>query len=95
MNIYEETYEDKRNFLEDSKLEQMRDNISRNPTFSLENKDDYESAKMVNWLFQEEDYKNGYYFSNELARKYLVEGRSDLAKKTLDQRNDFKGSSKA
>ncbi|CDW88777.1 UNKNOWN [Stylonychia lemnae] len=92
-NIYEEKYKERGNFLS-SNIEEVRENVKRCPTLALEDKDDYERTKMVNWLFQEEDYKNAYYFSNELARKYLIEGRCDLAKKILDYRNEAKGNRK-
>eukprot|EP00347_Sterkiella_histriomuscorum_P017932 403347430 len=85
--IYENDYQKRENFLS-SENENVRENIQ----MQVLNFDQQDQGKadVINWLFQEEDFKNAFYYQNELARKLLVDGRVDQAKSVLENRNETK-----
>jgi Nuclear pore protein 84 / 107 len=70
----------KQQFLEEN-MEVVRRNISFMNGLSAE---DQSSIDVLKWLFRQRDYLNAFAFTNELARKFLLEGNVTHVKYLLD-----------
>jgi 5'-3' exonuclease len=66
--IYEREYQKRDNFLHQPEAS-IREDIKFISELDQESK---QQIEVLTWHFQEHDFKNGLYFSNELARKFLI-----------------------